>query len=367
MQGRSTQSSGRNRQVDDREAVEERYRLDTQIWLTALLATLFASVCATGAWARGWLNRDGALAAFLLGWLVYFAGTWGASFTLLFFFVTASAWSALAEGSGPGSGLDHNAGPNPDTVASPDHGAAAGDGPAPARHQKPVRNPRPARDPSPALKPSPRRNARQVLANGLVAALACLAGHIARTLSPSLTRPDLVAVAAWVAFTAALAEATADTWASELGRRFGGRPRRLTDFRPVPPGTSGAISPVGTLAALAGASLLTLVSVELALAGLFPFLPAPAFAIVAGKAAVSASVSGFAGTLVDSWLGSRWQAVYHCDHCGVDTEKAFHRCGKSARLYRGLHWLDNDMVNLLSTVFATVLGLVSVFPFFTKL
>lgn len=308
---------------------EGRYRLDTQIWLSALLATLFAAISAGGAWTRGWLNRDGALAAFLLGWLVYFTGEWGASFTLLFFFVTSSAWSVLPE--------------RPKSSTSPLKEKERG-----SRFRS-----------SPGRGVSPRRNARQVLANGLVAVLACLYGRTVNALSPAL--PESMVIPAWIAFTAALAEATGDTWASELGRRFGGPPHRLWDFRPVPPGTSGAVSLIGILAALAGAGLIALVSAELALTGLFPFLPVTVFAGVAYKAAATAALAGFLGSLADSWLGSRWQARYRCDHCGVEIEEAVHWCGRPAHLCRGLRWLDNDMVNLFSTVVAAALGLASIF------
>ena len=61
--------------------------------------------------------------------------------------------------------------------------------------------------------------------------------------------------------TAALAEATADTLASELGEVLGGPPLLLTTLRRVAPGTDGAISLAGTLAGASGAVLVVLVAV----------------------------------------------------------------------------------------------------------
>ena len=60
---------------------------------------------------------------------------------------------------------------------------------------------------------------------------------------------------------AALAEATADTLASELGEVLGGPPLLLTTLRRVAPGTDGAISLAGTVAGTGGAVLVVLVAV----------------------------------------------------------------------------------------------------------
>src|SRR6185503_19506702 len=73
------------------------------------------------------------------------------------------------------------------------------------------------------------RNAWQVLANGGVAALAALAGS-------------------WAAFAGALAAATSDTWASEIGRHSRSLPRLISNGTAVPAGTDGGITvrgPVG--------------------------------------------------------------------------------------------------------------------------
>ena len=95
------------------------------------------------------------------------------------------------------------------------------------------------------------RNAAQVAANLGVAALAATLalGHPLR--------------GTWYAvmMIAALAEATADTLASELGEVLGGPPLLLTTLRRVAPGTDGAISLAGTVAGTGGAVLIVLVAV----------------------------------------------------------------------------------------------------------
>jgi uncharacterized membrane protein len=60
-------------------------------------------------------------------------------------------------------------------------------------------------------------------------------------------------------------------------------------------------------------------------------------------------MGGVLGTLSDSLLGAAVQGTYHCDTCGRQTEQRIHGCGRSARLTQGIHWIDNDVVNLLAT------------------
>ncbi|MFT3893022.1 MAG: DUF92 domain-containing protein [Anaerolineales bacterium] len=63
----------------------------------------------------------------------------------------------------------------------------------------------------------------------------------------------------WVGFAAALAAVNADTWATELGVLNPTPPRMITDLRKrVEKGTSGGISLFGTLASLMGAAVIAL-------------------------------------------------------------------------------------------------------------
>lgn len=103
-----------------------------------------------------------------------------------------------------------------------------------------------------ASKPHPEhqrgRSADQVLANGVVAtALAVWFG-----LSPSAT------IAA--AFAGAIAAATADTWATEIGLLSRRPPRLITTGRIVAPGHSGGVTWMGTAGGLTGAALISVVA-----------------------------------------------------------------------------------------------------------
>ncbi|MFC4778624.1 DUF92 domain-containing protein [Paenibacillus sp. GCM10023252] len=186
-----------------------------------------------------------------------------------------------------------------------------------------------------------RRDAGQVWANG-GAGLALCAAHA--------VWPD----SGWVyAFAGVMASVCADTWATEIGALSKSMPRSVLTAQRVAPGTSGGVTPLGTLAALAGAAFIGTVCALLAL-----LQPAPAAAVAAAAPAallLAASAAGLAGAFADSLLGASGQAMYRCRLCGSDTERAVH-CGAAAERIRGFAWLNNDRVNLLSSLAAGLLG-----------
>jgi uncharacterized protein (TIGR00297 family) len=171
-----------------------------------------------------------------------------------------------------------------------------------------------------------------------------------------------VALALWgrrglPAFLGALATAGADTWATELGLLASAPPRLVTTLRPVAPGTSGAVSLPGTLAAAGGALTVGAAwGVTSALGG----GPAPGQARRGPRpleAVLLAGVAGTAGAFVDSLLGATVQGAYWCPTCREPLEVALHpRCGGRAILVRGWPWLDNDAVNALATATGAALG-----------
>ncbi|MGH7623453.1 MAG: DUF92 domain-containing protein [Gemmatimonadaceae bacterium] len=173
------------------------------------------------------------------------------------------------------------------------------------------------------------RDAVQVTANGLVFALAALA---------FLVHAD----ARWLALGAgSLAASAADSWATEIGTLYGGSPRSILTWRAVPPGTSGGVSTIGSLAAVAGALFVALI------AGLIGWR----------SIATAAFAGGVAGTLTDSVLGARLQGRRWCSACQRETERTTHDCGASTTPRSGLAWLDNDMVNLLSNAVGGLVAL----------
>lgn len=173
------------------------------------------------------------------------------------------------------------------------------------------------------------RNRWQVFANGGAAAL----GASAETIQSGL--------GFWLV-SVSLAAAAGDTWATAFGRLSRKPPRDLLSRLPVVPGTSGGVTWFGTMGGLVGATLIGLVAGSIS--GVWSLYGA-------------AAAIGFGSMLLDSALGSRWQARFHCPRCDVGTERRRHRCGTVTELKRGWRWLDNDAVNAVATTVAALIGL----------
>jgi uncharacterized protein (TIGR00297 family) len=191
-----------------------------------------------------------------------------------------------------------------------------------------------------------RRDLGQVLANGGIPALLALA----QALWPAL---DLLP-----ALVGALAAATADTWATEVGLLSVVRPRLITTGRPVPPGTSGGVTVLGTSAAAAGGLVIGLAAAvlvglaDLGRLGLFsPWLLDPSGL----RFLLLAPVAGLASSAVDSWLGATLQAVYRDPATGGETERPRGPDGTPHDLIRGWPWLTNDAVNLCAGAAGAIL------------
>lgn len=190
-----------------------------------------------------WLTRRGAAAALAVGVATLWGFGWRGLILLLAFFVSSSLLTAANKSAAKG-------------------GEKSGGG--------------------------GRRNARQVVANGGIAAVAALAGN-------------------WAWFAGALAAANADTWATEIGSHSPTPPRLITNWTTVPAGTDGGITLLGTAGGIAGAGLVGTLSY-----------------LFGQDAAMALIGAGTAGMMMDSLLGAIGQ-------------------GK-------LRWVDNDAVNLAATL-----------------
>jgi len=143
-------------------------------------------------------------------------------------------------------------------------------------------------------------------------------------------------------FLISIAAATADTWATELGIFSKKDPFLITNLQAVKPGTSGAVSVAGSSASL-------LASILIGCSGfIFLSFSWDIFVIIA--------LCGFAGSVIDSFLGATVQGQFECQSCLKLTESSSH-CDVPANLVKGKIWLDNDLVNIFSILAATLLGL----------
>ena len=121
-------------------------------------------------------------------------------------------------------------------------------------------------------------------------------------------------------------------------------------------GTSGGISLIGTLAALAGSALIGILAVSL-----HPMPDSPQGDVLVSTFII-VTLAGLAGALFDSFLGATVQAMYFCPKDNKETEKhPLHSCGSPTTKIRGWSWLDNDWVNFacsMCSAFGVIFALI---------
>jgi uncharacterized protein (TIGR00297 family) len=247
------------------------------------VGAVLAAVLALGSLRFRFLNASGAVAAFVLAAFLFGVGGWQWAAPILFFFLSSSMLSK--------TGKERK-----------------------RRFES-------------FFEKTSTRDLGQVMANGGIGGL-LVALH------------GLFPDPAWYAlYLGAVAAVNADTWATELGTFSKARPVRITDFRPVEAGTSGAVSPLGLASAGLASFLIALIG-WFSAPSLFP-------RGLADPLVWSVTAAGFLAALADSVLGATLQAQYRCPVCGKNTERKNHCRGAAADRISGLRWISNDVVNLL--------------------
>jgi uncharacterized protein (TIGR00297 family) len=254
----------------------------SQLFVGFLLAVLIAF----SSFKIGFLSKSGAIAACLLGTIVFGLGGFSWAVVLMGFFISSSMLSKLFKR----------------RKASLEEKFSKGS----------------------------KRDAWQVWANGGIAGIFV----ILHAIFPDSSWP-------WLAFCGTMAAVSADTWATELGVLSKKYPINLVTGQSLEPGESGGVTSLGTFAAFLASLFIAILAILFWPAFLQKLTGAETWILLAGITA-----AGVFGSLVDSFLGATVQAIYFCPACAKETEKhPQHTCGRTTELVRGWKWFTNDVVN----------------------
>jgi uncharacterized protein (TIGR00297 family) len=240
------------------------------------------------------LNKSGAVAATVVGTVIFGLGGWQWAVLLLTFFITSSGLSRAFK--------------------------------------------RRKAELSEKFAKGHERDAGQVFGNGGVA-----------TLFAGLHAVYPESILPWIGFAASLAAVNADTWGTELGVLNPTPPRMITDpRRRVEKGTSGGISLFGTLASLSGSAIIALPAVLLSPVGL---LGASYFLLITLAGLLGSLFDSLLGATVQAMY-------YCPTHQKETEKHPLHTCGTETIHIRGWRWLDNDWVNTACGAFGVVVAIV---------
>ncbi len=248
------------------------------------ISVIVALAMALGGYLKHSLDRSGAVAAALVGTVTFWAST-QAGVVLITFFITSSIVTRVGS----------------TTKRVVEHGYKEGGG----------------------------RSWVQVLANSPATLLCVAMLFVDRAHHHVLL----------FGYLAQLSAMQGDTWSSEIGVLSSAPPLLCTTLRAVPKGTNGAVSALGTGAALLGGGALSL-----------PLLLLPGGSWSTLKACVFYAC---VGTCLDSFLGATLQ------YSGLDkaANKVVERPGPGVTHICGRPLLDNHLVNLITSLVMMGFGL----------
>ncbi|MBR6684340.1 MAG: DUF92 domain-containing protein [Firmicutes bacterium] len=185
-----------------------------------------------------------------------------------------------------------------------------------------------AKCPSRWSRKSGTRDIIQVLANGLpsISTLICF----------RIFKCDFFLLGFYTGIT----EALVDSIASDVGMLSKKSPYNILTLKQMESGFSGGISLLGSISSLFAAFFNALL--------IFCFY-------IDLKISFIVLFTSYAGCILDSVFGARYQAKYYCPICKRKTEKDF-CCGKHTQHISGLRFLDNCGVNFISNIISIFLS-----------
>lgn len=169
------------------------------------------------------------------------------------------------------------------------------------------------------------RDWKQVLANSLPAVVLAWISYF----NPN-PRYALLSIAVFAA-------ANADTFSSELGKLSKYRVFNILNGQTLPKGLSGGVSVPGLFAGFLGSALISLLAI-------------PQFAF---KGFLISFSLGCLGTIIDSILGVLFQKKY----LGTDGELQDFPMNEGDQPVKGLSFVDNNWINLITITIVPILGL----------
>lgn len=257
---------------------------------------VLAIIVAYGAYRAHSLDKSGALAATLVGTIIFGIGGLQWAILLLAFFITSSGLSRAFKNRKAGLNEKFSKG-----------------------HE---------------------RDAGQVFGNGgLATFFAALHAFYPSSIIP------------WIGFAAALAAVNADTWATELGVLNPTAPRMITNLKKtVEKGTSGGISLWGTLASLSGSGLIALLAVLLSPTGTLTTAHGLLITIAGLAGSLFDSLLGATVQAMYYCPTDKKETEKH----------PLHTCGTETVHIRGWEWLNNDWVNFACGAVGVLIAVLAV-------
>jgi uncharacterized protein (TIGR00297 family) len=144
----------------------------------------------------------------------------------------------------------------------------------------------------------------------------------------------------------AIAASTADTWASEIGSLSKGKTYSILTFKAMEKGLSGAVSMLGVVASFLGALVISLMFSALY------FLTEEFSLNLLTEFSVIITISGFFGSILDSYLGVFLQAKYKDIKSGKIAEMISNT--EQFILISGKKFINNSTVNFIMVLTISV-------------